>query len=844
MTSRTRQTGSDLLLKAENVKYRQTGPGKSPIGQRVSPPTSSRVQLQICMNNDNQATFVFLKPNGDAQTVQQERDLVKETLQQALGHHRQAINQMMSRTEESSREFQIKKKTLEENAHLQSLYLHLVKEKLITPQDFWTLHYKPEEQSSVDKGGISGGFLSSLVSSESGINGIKLNLTTDTIQQIFKTYPAVERKHLELVPHEMNDQEFWTKFFQSHYFHRERSAEVNPNDPFADCVKMDEKDMQQIIEQGERSLKRHLNLSNLNEDFGVLSEMRDSNIAVRGNTAKAILVKRCNYHSGRVLSTIRDGPSTSGLSNGTTPVTNGNTPSKPPSTMFELALESQELVDFQKETEDYASAVNMEPKSTTAETETIKPAELARFTDIVTKYAIHSILTEDAKNDFFDAITGETDDEMPSTSDEVQFFVGKDKAAVEKIRIVHMCSTELLRHFWACFPPTTPDLEEKLVRMNDTLAQFANTKVRECEAQFGKEYVAHCREMLEKARAKFEAYSSLSMIHRGFLRLISSRSCSTFGSARKEGQNFVKAEELVRSWRSLWYPRDACGGRSYFFAGSLANLENAILEYVMDTLKQSGEFEYMHVDDILPLATTSSCGMVKEGEDSVPQYLLDNLPDYCLSGTAEMGIAHNLRGKIFEERELPKFYMARSRCFRPEIAQTAKESALYRVHEFSKIEMFGVCTVHDSETVLSKFTDIQKQIFSGLELHCRLIEMPKEDLNPAASRKFDVEAWMPGRRAWGELSSASNCTDYQAKGLDIRYKSENGEVKHVHTCNGTAIATTRAMIAVLETHQDPERKRFNQPEVVRERLPAKRNTYPLRAYRNPAHHKYNFTDDN
>lgn len=174
---------------------------------------------------------------------------------------------------------------------------------------------------------------------------------------------------------------------------------------------------------------------------------------------------------------------------------------------------------------------------------------------------------------------------------------------------------------------------------------------------------------------------------------------------------------------------------------------------------------------------------------------------------------------------------------------------------------------------------------------CRLREMPKEDLNPAASRKFDVEAWMPGRREWGELSSASNCTDYQAKRLNIRYKSENGEVKHAHTCNGTAIATTRAMIAVLETHQDPvwnllfiyaqqvstdirqadinrhniyqttqmlcytlksannihenfqEWKRFNQPEVVKKRLPAKRNTYPLKANRNPAHHKYNFTDE-
>uniref|UniRef100_A0A915DLY5 serine--tRNA ligase n=1 Tax=Ditylenchus dipsaci TaxID=166011 RepID=A0A915DLY5_9BILA len=99
------------------------------------------------------------------------------------------------------------------------------------------------------------------------------------------------------------------------------------------------------------------------------------------------------------------------------------------------------------------------------------------------------------------------------------------------------------------------------------------------------------------------------------------------------------------------------------------------------------------------------------------------------------------------------------------------------------------------------------------------VDMPPEDLNPSASRKYDVEAWMPGRKMWGEVSSASNCTDYQAKRLDIQYNSKTGETKYVHTCNGTALSSARTMIAVLETHQNPERRWFSAPDVLQERLP-------------------------
>lgn len=128
----------------------------------------------------------------------------------------------------------------------------MVADKLITPQDFWAQYDKTNNEYTTTNVGVSGGFLSNIVQND-GVNGVRLNLTTETIQSIFQTYPAgtfffelkfhilVEKKHLELVPHMMTEKEFWTKFFQSHYFHRERAVDLNVNDPFSECVKIDEK---------------------------------------------------------------------------------------------------------------------------------------------------------------------------------------------------------------------------------------------------------------------------------------------------------------------------------------------------------------------------------------------------------------------------------------------------------------------------------------------------------------------------------------------------------------------------------------------------------------------------
>ncbi|VDD92017.1 unnamed protein product [Enterobius vermicularis] len=272
-----------------------------------------------------------------------------------------------------------------------------------------------------------------------------------------------------------------------------------------------------------------------------------------------------------------------------------------------------------------------------------------------------------------------------------------------------------------------------------------------------------------------------------------------FGGDRREGSSLVTAEIIGNYWKSVIYPREACGNRSYAFIGPLAELERALIRYVWNFVLAKG-FRPVIVSDIVPAAVTEACGLQQRSGSSI-KYVLEQDKSLCVSGTSEMGISNMLRRKLFYKKDLPVKFTALSRCYRPEVSQSAHEARLYRVHEFTKIEMFAVCEPKDSGKVLQEIVDIQCSIFDSLGLHCRLLDMPSEELGAPANRKFDVEAWLPGRNLFGELSSASDCTDFQARRLGIKYKGEDGEKRFVHTCNGTAVAVSRAIIALLETYQ-------------------------------------------
>lgn len=170
-----------------------------------------------------------------------------------------------------------------------------------------------------------------------------------------------------------------------------------------------------------------------------------------------------------------------------------------------------------------------------------------------------------------------------------------------------------------------------------------------------------------------------------------------------------------------------------------------------------------------------------------------------------MALAGYFSGKTLDAAALPKKVMAVSRCFRAEAKEsTTKSGRFYRVRCFTKVEMFAVCKPDQSDAVLEQFRQLQCRLFEGLGMCFKLYDMPIGDLGAPAYRKYDIEAYMVTLNGFGEISSTSNCTDYQSKRLNIYYR--DGDTKyHAHTVNGTACAIPRMLIALLEQYQVSKR---------------------------------------
>ncbi|VDN32870.1 unnamed protein product [Gongylonema pulchrum] len=386
-------------------------------------------------------------------------------------------------------ELEAKKKILERNKHLQELYKHLVASKLISAQDFWSEYYQTKDGSDTDKLGVSSGFLSSIAQSE-GTNGVKLNLSIDTIQSIFRTYPAVERKHLELVPHEMTEQEFWAKFFQSHYFHREREAASSSSDPFSDCVRADDAEMRKLLSS--KIAHKILDFSYIQDDSFVNDIT--STLSCQPSSSKDLLVKRFNYHSERVLLTTAENKAIPDADL-EEPSNAGNVKNVEAKVREEgedeIMLESEEL-RFDKH-EEQVDSISF------ALGDVIRPAK--RYSDEKAQAYRDSVLriceTMQSDEDFDDRMEFDDDyeDLLRLATAGKEFESEKDSTAqlqaneMVDLQAMHDSVAELLKHFWMCFPPTTPEMEEKLKRMSVTLRTFEENKLAPAEGRFGEQNV-------------------------------------------------------------------------------------------------------------------------------------------------------------------------------------------------------------------------------------------------------------------------------------------------------------------------------------------------------------------
>ncbi len=242
------------------------------------------------------------------------------------------------------------------------------------------------------------------------------------------------------------------------------------------------------------------------------------------------------------------------------------------------------------------------------------------------------------------------------------------------------------------------------------------------------------------------------------------------------------------------------GQKFYFLKNEGVLLELALVNFATRFLQEEG-FTLFITPDLARRDILDGIGFNPRGA-STQIYNVENT-DLSLIATAEITLGGLLAGEVLDAERLPLLYAGISHCFRTEAGSAGRESrGLYRVHQFTKVEMFAYTRPEASEAMHERFLAIEERIYQTLGVPYRVMDICTGDLGAPAYRKYDLDAWMPGRNRWGEITSTSNCTDYQARRLNIRCKEKGKKgTQLVHMLNGTAIAVSRAIIALLENGQ-------------------------------------------
>jgi seryl-tRNA synthetase len=244
------------------------------------------------------------------------------------------------------------------------------------------------------------------------------------------------------------------------------------------------------------------------------------------------------------------------------------------------------------------------------------------------------------------------------------------------------------------------------------------------------------------------------------------------------------------------------GSQFFFLYNEGVILELALMRFAIDLLAKEG-FTPVITPDMAKSRFYLGTGYNPKGSEA-QTYTIEG-EDLGLIATAEVTLAGKHADDILPEAILPLKYVGYSHCFRREAGAYGKYSkGLYRVHQFTKAEMFIYCKPEQSEELHQHILSMEEKIYQTLDLPYRVLEMCAGDLGAMAAKKYDVEAWMPGRNDYGEVTSTSNCTDYQARNLNIRFRREDGSIEYLHMLNGTALVSSRVPLAILENFQNAD----------------------------------------
>lgn len=276
---------------------------------------------------------------------------------------------------------------------------------------------------------------------------------------------------------------------------------------------------------------------------------------------------------------------------------------------------------------------------------------------------------------------------------------------------------------------------------------------------------------------------------------------------------------VSRDWVDFERGAKVAGAKFYYLKGEMALLENALLQYGLSKVLEHG-FTFMTVPDVVSSRVLEGCGFNPRSSEQSDEYYIEG-EDLALIATAEMPLTGYHMDEIIDEDKLPLLYAGYSACFRKEAGAYGKYTrGLFRVHQFNKLEMYVFCLPEQSKEMHEKILAIEEDIWQGLGVPYHVINIAAGDLGAPAAKKYDMEYWSPVNQKYQEITSCSNCTDFQARACNVRVRRKDGTVEFVHTLNGTAIPLARALVVMLENYAT-EGGKFKVPEVLRPYLGGK-----------------------
>jgi len=273
---------------------------------------------------------------------------------------------------------------------------------------------------------------------------------------------------------------------------------------------------------------------------------------------------------------------------------------------------------------------------------------------------------------------------------------------------------------------------------------------------------------------------------------------------------------IQRDWVDFERGAKVAGAKFYYLKGDLALLENAVTQYALSVLLDKG-FTYMIVPHMVNGRTATGTGFAPRTSEQSDEYFIEG-EDLSLIATAEMPLTGFHADEIIDEDKLPLLYAGYSPSYRKEAGTYGKHTrGLFRVHQFNKLEMYAFTTPEQSREVHEKLLAIEEEIWQAIGIPYHVINIATGDLGAPAAKKYDIEYWSPVDGTYRELTSCSNCTDFQARNLNIRVRRNDGSIEVLHTLNGTAVSLARSLVAIIEHYQQPDGKLLV-PEVLRQYL--------------------------